>query len=180
LLDEQTTVNEELREENEKYSKDQASLLNLLFQKDEEIKRTQALKLQSKAISIKVALNTFQKFFCEKSLASGFWRWKVVTLFDKTKHQKFKSYLRLVNEGAIKINRMIERRENEMKKRYFCSCKQEMRNHVKKTQILRKLVGSVDQKKKHEAVKQLKMNLYCKRELQKSKKYFLFVAQVAS
>jgi glutaminase len=80
--------------------------------------------------------------------------------------------LRLVNEGAIKINRMIERRENEMKKRYFCSCKQEMRNHVKKTQILRKLVGSVDQKKKHEAVKQLKMNLYCKRELQKSKKYF--------
>jgi hypothetical protein len=54
-------VNEELREENEKYSKDQASLLNLLFQKDEEIKRTQALKLQSKAIGIKVALNTFQK-----------------------------------------------------------------------------------------------------------------------
>ena len=38
LLQTQTALNEGLMEENEKYSKDQASLLRLLGQKDEEIK----------------------------------------------------------------------------------------------------------------------------------------------
>lgn len=44
LLQKQTDANEELMEENDRFSKDQASLLHLLGQKDNQLKITQVQK----------------------------------------------------------------------------------------------------------------------------------------
>lgn len=46
LLQKQTDLNEELMEENEKFSKDQASLLRLLSQKDTQLKEVETIKLK--------------------------------------------------------------------------------------------------------------------------------------
>ena len=86
LLEKQAAQNEGLMEENEKFSKDQASLLRILGQRDEELKKTHFMFVQSKNMGTKVLLNTIRKFTYEKSIRRVFEQWKSIR-FTKTDKQ---------------------------------------------------------------------------------------------
>lgn len=66
LLQKQTAMNEGLLEENEKFAKDQASLLRLLGQKDTELKQAQVHKLKSKQVAEKFLLGVLRKYTYSK------------------------------------------------------------------------------------------------------------------
>ena len=66
-------------EENEQFAKDQASLLRLLGQRDQEIKQAHEVKAKGKEIGIKSVFNVLRKYTYFKFVFKYFQKWKVVT-----------------------------------------------------------------------------------------------------
>ena len=80
LLEKVTARNEGLMEENEKYTKDIASLLHLLGQRDVEIKQAQVVKSKGKDIGTKVLTNVLRKYTYTKAVSKTLNKWKLILL----------------------------------------------------------------------------------------------------
>jgi hypothetical protein len=86
LLQKQTELNEELMEENEKFSKDQTSLLRLLSQKDNQLKEVELMKGKCTQIAQERLLGVIRKYTYTNEVKKKFEVWKIVR-FVKTKQQ---------------------------------------------------------------------------------------------
>jgi len=86
LLQKQTETNEELMEENERFWKDQASLLHLLGQKDNQLKRTQIQREKWSQMSKNYIISTLRKFTYTKGIKRIFEKWKTL-LFQKSREE---------------------------------------------------------------------------------------------
>ena len=78
LLEKQTVLNEAIMEENEQFAKDQASLLRLLGQRDQEIKQAQEVKIKGKEIGTKSIFNIIRKYTYFKFTVKWLQKWKTL------------------------------------------------------------------------------------------------------